>query len=244
MNHQKYRTHDLNRSSKPIKHARTYPILSITLGLCLHASCPTPDTHKPALQAARSSLSETGKNAPVRHWPYDSTFALLRFATSSRTLLRAFQHPLLPLKHLFSGSIPLKRISTHNEFLSINLPATWSATPLSRCPSAPVPSLCPRFPLPILLLLESPLSRTPFFADNPRFLTAFRRMRSTLTPKVDLSEQGRLPCAILHYAGAALVDHVVLKGVKVETQADCTPLRSALAFVPVLPAFPYKGVNQ
>ena len=37
----------------------------------------------------------------------------------------------------------------------------------------------------------------------------------------------------LHYAGAALVDHVVLKGVKVETQADCTIFPQALAFVPL-----------
>ncbi len=189
----------------------------------------TPLSPEPAYQATRSPLPEMGKNALVRRSPYDSTFALLRLATSSTTRLRAFQHPISPLKPAFPENILIKSLSTYNEFLSIPAPLP---VPSSWCLFAPAPLLSPCSLLPILLSLESPLSRTPASRSELTFPPAFRRMRSTLTPKVDLSERGRPRGVYLHYSGAALVVHGVLKGVKVETQADCTPLRSALAFVP------------
>jgi hypothetical protein len=129
----------------------------------------------------------------------------------------------------YSSKEPSQRFARQHA----STPAHCKHVPLCcQCRTSLFPSHCS--PLPGLLLLESPLSRTPAFADKLSFPTAFRRMRSTLTPKVNLSEQGRLPWSGLHYAGAALVDHVVLKGVKVETQADYTMLPQALAFVPTL----------
>jgi hypothetical protein len=238
MNQRKYRTHDLNRSSQPNTTARTRPVLPITLGLCLHATRPTLGMHEPACRATRRPLSETGKNAPVCLLSYDSTFHPLRFPTSSRMPLQATEHAFSPLKSPISRKYLSMTRNTHNELLWVNRsPFARSqffpvSLPLpSSLPCIPVPSPSHCSPLPGLLLLESPLSRTPAFTEKSPCLTASRRVRSTLTPKVNLSEQGRLSWSGLHYAGAALVDHVVLKGVKVETQADNTMLTQALAFV-------------
>jgi hypothetical protein len=237
MHRTKHRTNSLNRSSQPNKLAQIYPLSPITLGLYLHATRPTPDTHKPAPQAALTPLAQKVENASVRRWPYDSTFAPLRLATSSTTPLQATEHAVSPLKSPFSRKYSPMTQNRYNQFLWINLSSAAldtshvSLAPRSSSrPLAPVPLLSPCSPLPPLLLLESPLSRPPASGDNPLFLTASRRVRSTLTPKVNLSDQGRLPSHPLHYAGAALVDHVVLKGVQVETQADCTMFTSALAF--------------
>jgi hypothetical protein len=195
---------------------------------------PTPIAPEPACQATRSPLAETVKNAPVCRSPYDATFHPLQLATSSTTPLQAFEHTISRQKQPFSGKSSLKSFSTHNEFLYIKLSHAATCT-IQVAAKTSVSQHSPRLPLSGLLLLESPLSRTPAVPDKPPFPTAFRRMRTTLTPKVNLSEQGRLGVSGLHYAGAALVDHVVLKGVKVETQADYTMLTQALAFGPIIP---------
>jgi hypothetical protein len=238
MNQRKYRTNDLNRSSNPNKIARTRPVSPITLGLYLHATRPTPSTHEPACRAALDPLSETVENASVCRSPYDSTFHPFRFPTSSRMPVQATEHAFSPLKSPISRKYSSMTRNTHNQFLWVNpspfaLSQSFSVSLSlpSSLPYIPVPSSSHCSPLPGLLLLESPLSRTPAFADKSSCPTASRRVRSTLTPKVNLSEQGRLGVSGLHYAGAALVDHVVLKGVKVETQADNTMLTQALAFV-------------
>ena len=235
----KDRTYVLNRSSKPNQPARNRPVSPITWGLCLHATRPTPKTDKPALQAAQRPLAQTVENAPVRLSPYDSTFASLELVTSSTTSLQASEHAILHLKRPFSGKSSYKSLSTHHEFLCITpslcccerFPTRSYPSPLFAIATRPMSAL--PFPPPGLLLLESPLSRTPCVADRTPSRTASRRVCTTLTPKVNLSDQGRLSCRSLHYAGAALVVHVVLKGVKVETQADCTMLTQALAFVPL-----------
>ena len=115
----KDRTYVLNRSSKPNQPARNRPVSSITRGLCLHATRPTPKTDEPALQAALSPLAQTVENAPVRRSPYDSTFASLEIVTSSTTSLQASEHAILHLKRPFSGKSPYKSSSTYHEFLCI-----------------------------------------------------------------------------------------------------------------------------
>jgi hypothetical protein len=246
MNPTRYRTYDRKITPTTRQHAQNQPQPPITFDLYLYATRPTVHLHEPASRATLDPLSQTVENAPVRPSPYDHTFRPSQLVTSSLSRLQATQHafptPKQPCSHPkqpCSRQLSPTQQTTHNQSLWLFAPVlplsflcSLAADSLLQHLVHPVPPLshCP--PLLVPLLLESPLVPYPCLPYKLWSQTASRRVHTTLTPKVNLIDQGAARSPFYRIMPEPpLVDHVVLKGVKVEMQADCTMPTQALAFV-------------